>query len=255
MLSIDKETFKKDYRQKFIEIHGKDLDEGTDYNKYEALGSLVRDYVAKMWIDTNKNYKENSKKQVYYFSMEFLLGRLLGSNLLNLGIRDTCKAALDDLGIDLDKLENLEEDQGLGNGGLGRLAACFLDSMASLSIPGHGCGIRYKYGFFSQKIINDSQVEVPDDWLKRGNIWEIKKTDKARVVKFGGDVRVDYTDGNLKFNHTNYDAVLAVPYDMPIVGYKNNVVNTLRLWSAEPLSNEFDFSSFNRGDFKKRYGV
>ncbi|AND86226.1 glycogen/starch/alpha-glucan family phosphorylase [Clostridium tyrobutyricum] len=251
MLSIDKETFKKDYRQKFIEIHGKDLDEGTDYNKYEALGSLVRDYVAKMWIDTNKKYKENSKKQVYYFSMEFLLGRLLGSNLLNLGIRDTCKAALDDLGIDLDKLENLEEDQGLGNGGLGRLAACFLDSMASLSIPGHGCGIRYKYGFFSQKIINDSQVEVPDDWLKRGNIWEIKKTDKARVVKFGGDVRVDYTDGNLKFNHTNYDAVLAVPYDMPIVGYKNNVVNTLRLWSAEPLSNEFDFSSFNRGDFKK----
>ena len=251
MLSIDKETFKKDYRQKFIEIHGKDLDEGTDYNKYEALGSLVRDYVAKMWIDTNKKYKENSKKQVYYFSMEFLLGRLLGSNLLNLGIRDTCKAALDDLGIDLDKLENLEEDQGLGNGGLGRLAACFLDSMASLSIPGHGCGIRYKYGFFSQRIINDSQVEVPDDWLKRGNIWEIKKTDKARVVKFGGDVRVDYTDGNLKFNHTNYDAVLAVPYDMPIVGYKNNVVNTLRLWSAEPLSNEFDFSSFNRGDFKK----
>ncbi|MBV4422691.1 glycogen/starch/alpha-glucan phosphorylase [Clostridium tyrobutyricum] len=251
MLSIDKETFKKDYRQKFIEIHGKDLDEGTDYNKYEALGSLVRDYVAKMWIDTNKKYKENSKKQVYYFSMEFLLGRLLGSNLLNLGIRDTCKAALDDLGIDLDKLENLEEDQGLGNGGLGRLAACFLDSMASLSIPGHGCGIRYKYGFFSQKIINDSQVEVPDDWLKRGNIWEIKKTDKARVVKFGGDVRVDYTDGNLKFNHTNYDAVLAVPYDMPIVGYKNNVVNTLRLWSAEPLSNEFDFSSFNRGDFKR----
>ncbi|MBV4419603.1 glycogen/starch/alpha-glucan phosphorylase [Clostridium tyrobutyricum] len=251
MLSIDKETFKKDYRQKFIEIHGKDLDEGTDYNKYEALGSLVRDYVAKMWIDTNKKYKENSKKQVYYFSMEFLLGRLLGSNLLNLGIRDICKSALDDLGIDLDKLENLEEDQGLGNGGLGRLAACFLDSMASLSIPGHGCGIRYKYGFFNQKIINDSQVEVPDDWLKKGNIWEIKKNDKARVVKFGGDIRVDYTDGNLKFNHINYDAILAVPYDMPIVGYKNNVVNTLRLWSAEPLSNEFDFSSFNRGDFRK----
>lgn len=251
MLSIDKETFKKDYRQKFIEIHGKDLDEGTDYNKYEALGSLVRDYVAKMWIDTNKKYKENSKKQVYYFSMEFLLGRLLGSNLLNLGIRDICKSALDDLGIDLDKLENLEEDQGLGNGGLGRLAACFLDSMASLSIPGHGCGIRYKYGFFNQKIINDSQVEVPDDWLKKGNIWEIKKNDKARVVKFGGDIRVDYTDGNLKFNHINYDAILAVPYDMPIVGYKNSVVNTLRLWSAEPLSNEFDFSSFNRGDFRK----
>ncbi|MBA5851708.1 glycogen/starch/alpha-glucan phosphorylase [Clostridium sp. cel8] len=254
MLNIDKETFKKDYIKKFMEIHGKGLDEGTDFNKYEALGSLVRDYVTKMWIETNKKYKEDNNKQVYYFSMEFLLGRLLGSNLLNLGIRDMCKEALNDLDIDLDKLENLEEDLGLGNGGLGRLAACFLDSMASLSIPGHGCGIRYRYGFFNQKIINHSQVEVPDDWLKNGNIWEIKKADKARVVKFGGDVNVEYIDGNLKFQHVNYEPVLAIPYDVPIVGYKNDVVNTLRLWSAEPLSNEFDFSSFNRGDFRKAMG-
>ncbi|UZQ49049.1 glycogen/starch/alpha-glucan phosphorylase [Clostridium kluyveri] len=251
MLHINKETFKKDYREKFIAIHGKDIEEGTDYNKYEALGNLVRDYVAKMWIDTNKKYNQNGKKQVYYFSMEFLLGRLLGNTLLNLGIRNICKEALDGMGINLNKLEELEEDQGLGNGGLGRLAACFLDSMASLSIPGHGCGIRYKYGFFNQKIINDSQVEVPDNWLKNGNVWEIKKSDKARVVKFGGEVKVDYIDGYLRFNHINYEEVLAVPYDIPIVGYKNNVVNTLRLWSAEPLSNEFDFSLFNRGDFRK----
>lgn len=251
MLNIDKETFKKDYKEKFMEIHGKELEEGTDYNKYEALGGLVRDYVTKMWIETNNSYKKTSKKQVYYFSMEFLLGRLLGSNLLNLGIRTICKEALNELGIDLERLEELEEDQGLGNGGLGRLAACFLDSMATLSIPGHGCGIRYKYGFFDQKIINNSQVEVPDDWLKNGNIWEIKKSDKSRVVKFGGDVKIEYIDGNLKFRHVNYETVLAVPYDIPIVGYDNNVVNTLRLWSAEPLSNEFDFSSFNRGDFRK----
>lgn len=251
MLSIDKETFKKDYVQKFIEIHGKDLEEGTDYNKYEALASLIRDYVAKMWIDTNKKYKESNIKQVYYFSMEFLLGRLLGSNLLNLGINDLCREALNDLGIDLECLEELEKDQGLGNGGLGRLAACFLDSMASLSIAGHGCGIRYNHGFFNQKIINGSQVEVPDDWLKKGNLWEIKKSDKARIVKFGGEVKVECIDGNLRFSHVNYEKVQAIPYDMPIVGYKNNVVNTLRLWSAEPISNEFDFSSFNRGDFKK----
>ncbi|WP_446898092.1 glycogen/starch/alpha-glucan phosphorylase [Clostridium sp. LBM24168] len=251
MLNIDKKTFKRDYREKFMEIHGKELEEGTDYNKYEALGSLVRDYVTKMWIETNNTYKKTNKKQVYYFSIEFLLGRLLGSNLLNLGIRNMCKEALGEMGINLENLEELEEDQGLGNGGLGRLAACFLDSMASLSIPGHGCGIRYKYGFFDQKIINNSQVEVPDEWLKNGNIWEIKKPDKSRVVKFGGDVKVEYIDGNLKFQHVNYETVLAVPYDIPIVGYDNNVVNTLRLWSAEPLSNEFDFSSFNRGDFRK----
>lgn len=251
MLRIDKKTFKHDYIEKFREMHGKDLSEGTDNNRYEALGSLIRDYVVEKWIRTNKCYNRTGEKQVYYFSMEFLLGRLLGNTLLNLGIRDTCKEGLNELGIDLETLEALEQDQGLGNGGLGRLAACFLDSMASLNIPGHGCGIRYKYGFFEQKIINGSQVEAPDNWLRDGNVWEIKKPDKAQIVKFGGEVRVESLNGELKFTHMNYDPVLAVPYDIPVAGYENNVVNTLRLWSAEPVNNEFDFSSFNRGDYLK----
>lgn len=251
MLTISKDRFKKDYIQKFIELHGKDLDEGTDLNKYEALGSLIRDYVSRMWIDTNKRYNRDKEKQVYYFSMEFLLGRLLGNSLLNLGIRDVCKKALKELGVDLEELENFEQDQGLGNGGLGRLAACFLDSMASLKIPGNGCGIRYKYGFFEQKIIEGSQVESPDKWLREGNVWEIKKTDKAEVVKFGGEIKTEYIGGRLTFTHINYEPVLAVPYDTPIVGFENEVINTLRLWSAEPVVNEFDFSSFSRGEFLK----
>lgn len=251
MLTISKDRFKKDYIQKFIELHGKDLDEGTNLNKYEALGSLIRDYVSRMWIETNKRYNRDKEKQVYYFSMEFLLGRLLGNSLLNLGIRDVCKKALKELGVDLEELENLEQDQGLGNGGLGRLAACFLDSMASLKIPGNGCGIRYKYGFFEQKIIEGSQVESPDKWLREGNVWEIKKTDKAEVVKFGGEIKTEYIGGRLTFTHINYEPVLAVPYDTPIVGFENEVINTLRLWSAEPVVNEFDFSSFSRGEFLK----
>lgn len=251
MLTISKDRFKKDYIQKFIELHGKDLDEGTNLNKYETLGSLIRDYVSRMWIETNKRYNREKEKQVYYFSMEFLLGRLLGNSLLNLGIRNVCKKALKELGVELEELENLEQDQGLGNGGLGRLAACFLDSMASLKIPGNGCGIRYKYGFFEQKIIEGSQVESPDKWLREGNVWEIKKTDKAEVVKFGGEIKTEHIGGRLTFTHINYEPVLAVPYDTPIVGFENEVINTLRLWSAEPVVNEFDFSSFSRGEFLK----
>lgn len=251
MLDVDKNFLKRDYRKKFLEVNGKDLEDGTKKQQYEALGSLVRDYVAEEWLNTNNKYKETGEKQVYYFSMEFLLGRLLGDALMNLGIRETCREALADLNIDLDELENLEQDQGLGNGGLGRLAACFLDSMASLNIPGHGCGIRYKYGFFEQKIIDGKQVEVPDNWLRSGNVWEIPKRDKSEIVKFGGEVKVKTVNGRLTFIHVNYEQVLAVPYDTPIVGYKNEIVNTLRLWSAEPVNNEFDFSSFSRGEFLK----
>lgn len=251
MLDVDKNFLKRDYRKKFLELNGKDLEDGTKKQQYEALGSLVRDYVAEEWLNTNNKYKETGEKQVYYFSMEFLLGRLLGDALMNLGIRETCREALADLNIDLDELENLEQDQGLGNGGLGRLAACFLDSMASLNIPGHGCGIRYKYGFFEQKIIDGKQVEVPDNWLRSGNVWEIPKRDKSEIVKFGGEVKVETVNGRLTFTHVNYEPVLAVPYDTPIVGYKNEIVNTLRLWSAEPVNNEFDFSSFSRGEFLK----
>ena len=251
MLSIDKNSFKRDYENKFVQLHGKELKEGTNQQKYEALGSLVKDYVTNMWIETNKEYKEEELKQVYYFSMEFLLGKLLEDYLLNLGIHDICKEALEELNIDLDEIVNLEQDQGLGNGGLGRLAACFLDSMASLNIPGNGCGIRYKYGFFEQKIIDGKQVEVSDNWLREGNVWERKKTDKSEIVKFGGSVKIEELAGKMTFTHVNYEPVLAVPYDTPIVGFQNDVVNTLRLWSAEPVSNEFDYSSFSRGEFLK----
>lgn len=251
MLNIDKSSLKRDYKRKFLEINGKGLEDGTKEQQYEALGSLIRDYVAEEWLNTNNMYKSTGEKQVYYFSMEFLLGRLLGNSLMNLGIREICKEALNDLNIDLEELENLEQDQGLGNGGLGRLAACFLDSMASLNIPGHGCGIRYKYGFFEQKIIDGKQVEVPDNWLRSGNVWEIQKRDKAEIVKFGGEIKVETVNGRLTFTHVNYEPVLAIPYDTPVVGYENEVVNTLRLWSAEPVSNEFDFSSFSRGEFLK----
>ena len=251
MLGMDKKTFKKAYVNKFLEMHGIELKEGNNQQRYDSLASLVRDYVTRTWLKTNKKYNKTGEKQVYYFSMEFLLGRLLGDALLNIGIRDVCKEALADLNIKLEDLENLEQDQALGNGGLGRLAACFLDSMASLNIPGNGCGIRYKHGFFEQKIIDGKQVEVSDDWLKEGNVWEKRKAEKAEIVKFGGEIKVTQINGHLNFMHINFEPVLAVPYDTPIVGYENEIANTLRLWSAEAVSNEFDFSSFNRGDFLK----
>lgn len=251
MLAVDKQEFKIAYVNKFLELHGVDLKEGSNLQKYEALAGLIRDYVSRTWLRTNKKNNKTGQKQVYYFSMEFLLGRLLGDALLNLGIREVCEDALKELNIDLEDIENLEHDQGLGNGGLGRLAACFLDSMASLGIPGNGCGIRYKYGFFEQKIVDGKQVEVSDDWLKEGNPWETRKANKAEVVKFGGEVKVDYINDKLTFTHVNFEPVLAVPYDTPVVGYENDVVNTLRLWSAEAVSNEFDFSSFSRGEFLK----
>jgi len=251
MLTLEKETFKKAYENKYKNLHGEEIDEGNNLQKYEALGSLIKDYVVRIWMNTNKNYNITGEKQVYYFSMEFLLGRLLGDVLLNLGIMDVCRDALADFNIDLRELEELEQDQGLGNGGLGRLAACFMDSMASLNIAGNGCGIRYKYGFFEQKIINGKQVEVSDNWLREGNVWERRKPDKAEIVKFGGEVKVQKLNGNLTFTHVNFEPILAVPYDTPIVGYENDVANTLRLWSAETVSNEFDYSSFNRGEFLK----
>lgn len=251
MLTFDKETFKEAYENKYKNLHGAEIEEGNNQQKYEALGSLIRDHVARLWMKTNKKYNFTGEKQIYYFSMEFLLGRLLGDILLNLGIINVCKEALAELNIRLEELEQYEQDQGLGNGGLGRLAACFLDSMASLNIAGHGCGIRYKYGFFEQKIIDGKQVEVSDNWLREGNVWERRRPDKAEIVKFGGEIEVIEEEDRLVFKHINYEPVLAVPYDTPIVGYKNDVANTLRLWSAETVSNEFDYSSFSRGEFLK----
>ena len=250
-MQLDKETIKKDFKKKLMTMFTEEVEDATTLQKYFALGALVKEYAAEKWLKTNKQYTEKKEKQVYYFSMEFLIGKLLLSNLMNLGIKDTCQKALKELGIELSELEEAELDAGLGNGGLGRLAACFLDSMASLGIPGHGCGIRYKYGLFEQKIVDGYQVEIPDNWLRDGNVWETKKEEKSVEVRFGGNVKVTYELNKLGFVHENYETIVAVPYDTPIIGYHNNTVNTLRLWSAETVDKEFDFSSFSRGDYLK----
>lgn len=250
-MEISKETLKSDFKKKLTTLYAENIENSSNSHKYYALASLVKDYSSEKWMNSNSYYSKEKKKQVYYFSMEFLIGRLLGSNLLNLGIRDTCKEALAELNIDLDVLEEVEHDAGLGNGGLGRLAACFLDSMASIGIPGHGCGIRYDYGLFEQKIVNGYQVEIPDNWLKNGNVWEVRRDDKAVEVRFGGDITPVMEGGRLIFKHENYEGILAVPYDTPIVGYENETVNTLRLWSAEPIDKDFDFASFSKGEYAK----
>jgi starch phosphorylase len=249
---VSKDDFANAYRGKFIETHSKSLDEGTSWEKYQALVLLIKNRISGYWAKTNETYADKQRKQVYYFSMEFLIGKLLSYYLLNLGVEDTIRDGLSELGIDLDELAEVEKDAGLGNGGLGRLAACFLDSMAFLGIPGHGNGIRYKYGLFQQKTVNGYQAELPDNWLNGGYPWEIKKPDKAIVVKFRGDVDVKSVNGELSFHHYNYEPILAVPYDLPIVSYDNHKnINTLRLWSAEPLLEEFDLASFNKGEFSK----
>lgn len=250
-LFINKETFKEDFRKKLVNLYAEDIAEATDTHKYFALASLVKDYASENWLNTNKKYTNNKEKQIYYFSMEFLIGRLLHSNLLNLGILDVCKEALNDLMINLEDIEEIENDAGLGNGGLGRLAACFLDSMASLGISGHGNGIRYTYGLFEQQIVDGSQVEVPDNWLKEGNVWEVRKENKAVKINFGGKVITTMENERLKFLQQDCETILAVPYDTPVIGYDNSTVNTLRLWSAEPLNKDFDFASFSRGEYSK----
>ena len=244
----NKERFKMAYLTKISETEGITLDEGTLWDKYKTLVLLIKENISFNRALT-KNTQVN-KKQVYYFSMEFLIGKLLHYYLVNMGVEDFVREALAELHIELDDLLAQEKDPGLGNGGLGRLAACFLDSMAFLGIAGHGNGIRYKYGLFEQKIRNGFQTEVADNWLKNEYPWEIRRLDKSIVVKFKGQVRTDCLQGKLVFYHENYEPVLAVPYDFPIISYDNpSNINNLRLWSAEPLANELDLESFNRGDF------
>ncbi|MCY6957496.1 glycogen/starch/alpha-glucan phosphorylase [Clostridium brassicae] len=252
-MTLNKEAIKKDFNKKLMHMFSEDVEDASNFHKYLAFSSLIKEYCSENWFKSNKQYRKNAEKQVYYFSMEFLIGRLLRSNLLNLGIEKESEEALKELGVDLRDLEEEEKDAGLGNGGLGRLAACFLDSMASIGMPGHGCGIRYKYGLFEQKIIDGYQVEIPDNWLKDGNAWEVRKDDKAVIVRFGGKVNPVMKNDRLNFEYKDYDEVLAVPYDMPVIGYHNNTVNTLRLWSAETVESddELDFSSFNYGDYSK----
>jgi len=242
-------TFKSAFKSKIMALTGKTLEESSSIDKYVVLATMIRETVNEKWANTNAYYLENGERQVYYFSLEFLLGKFLESNLIYLGVRDVCEQGLLEMDIDLEEIIAVEPDAGLGNGGLGRLAACFLDSMASMGLPGHGCGIRYKYGLFTQKIIGGYQVELPDNWLRDVNAWEIRRPDKSILVKFGGQVRyVQREDGGFDFAHEDFLPVMAVPYDMPIMGYRNNTVNTLRLWSAEAAEG-FDFASFSRGDY------
>lgn len=226
-----------EFRDAFVatlqNLHGKSLAESTDQEKFIALAALTKEIISKNLIETRKQRAHDKPKQVYYLSIEYLLGRLLESNLVNLGIRDTCAEALSLVGIELNTLLAQEEDAGLGNGGLGRLAACYLDSMAALGLAGHGCGLRYRYGLFEQKIVGGYQHEYPDNWLKnRSYVWEYRRPEEKASVRFGGTVRV-HTNGRTKFIHENYEHIWAVPYEVPVVGYKNEIVNTLRLWSAE----------------------
>ncbi|MDR2132523.1 MAG: glycogen/starch/alpha-glucan family phosphorylase, partial [Clostridiales Family XIII bacterium] len=246
----NKEQFVSAYKRKFMSELSKTMGEATTEDKYVVLASMICEKINEKWGVTNNYYLRTGARQVYYFSLEFLLGKFLESNLIYLGAENVCREGLGELGIDLDELIRCEPDPALGNGGLGRLAACFLDSLASMSLPGHGNGIRYKYGLFRQQIVDGYQVELPDNWLNRRNQWEMRKADKAVLVKLNGHIRTEFDeDGNARFIHEDFLPVLAVPYDMPIMGYKNNTVNTLRLWSAESVDNSFDFASFSRGDY------
>ncbi|MCB8814437.1 glycogen/starch/alpha-glucan phosphorylase [Desulfosporosinus shakirovi] len=246
----DKESFKQAYLMKLIEGEGITTDEATSWDKFVALVMLLKEKTS-YYRAVNKN-SISQGKQIYYFSMEFLIGKLLHNYLVNFKIEDLVREALSDLDINLDDLLEQEADPGLGNGGLGRLAACFLDSMAFLGIDGHGNGIRYKYGLFEQRIVSGNQVEVADNWLKNGYPWETRKSDKAVIVKYRGTVKTKFKDGKAMFYHENYEPVLAVPYDVPIMSYDNpRYINNLRLWSAETICSELDLACFNRGDFNE----
>lgn len=230
---------------------GKELEDLTKNEIYQSFAGVIREYISENWIKTNKVYLDRQEKQVYYFSIEFLLGRLLDCNLINTDARKCCAEAMAELGVDMEEILGEEPDAGLGNGGLGRLAACFIDSMAALGLPGHGCGIRYKYGLFEQKIVNNFQVELPDNWLKDGFAWEFRKADKSVDVRFYGNAYMAEVDGKLECVHENYSVVNAIPYDVPVVGYKNNTVNTLRLWNAE-VKQGSDYSALSYDEYKEQ---
>ncbi|ETI65850.1 glycogen/starch/alpha-glucan phosphorylase [Neobacillus vireti] len=226
--------FKGNFLKRLEMVSGRSFSESTPRDYYQTLGQMIREFVSHDWITTNEKYLAAKGKQVYYLSIEYLLGKLLRQNLINLGVEEIVQAGLQELGIDLGELEELEADAGLGNGGLGRLAACFLDSLASLNLPGHGHGIRYKHGLFEQKIVDGYQVELPEQWLRSGNVWEIRKADCAVKIPFWGKVEAKQEKGRLVFYHLNAETVTAVPHDMPVLGFQAKTVNTLRLWNAEP---------------------
>ena len=249
-INIDKKHLKETIIDNVKVLFRKEVSEASNEQVYQALSYAIKDIIMDEWIATHKEYDKQDAKVVYYMSMEFLIGRALGNNIINICAVDTVKEVLDELGFDLNTIEDMEPDPALGNGGLGRLAACFLDSLASLGYPAYGAGIRYHYGMFKQQIENGYQIEKPDDWLKNGFPFEVKRDEYACEVRFGGDVCVEFVDGKTKFVQKNFGSVRAVPYDMPVVGYNNNVINTLRIWDAEPIVN-FSLEEFDKGEYHK----
>ena len=249
---FNKETFKNSVKENVKMLYRKNLEEASQQEIYQAVCYAVKDVIIDNWLKTQKAMDEQDPKILYYMSMEFLMGRALGNNLINLTAYKQVQEALDEMGLNLNLLEDQERDPALGNGGLGRLAACFLDSLATLGYAAYGCGIRYRYGMFKQKIENGYQVEVPDNWLKDGNPFELRRPEYAKEVKFGGYIRVEYDEATKrnKFIQEGYQSVRAIPFDIPIVGYNNNVVNTLRVWDAEAI-NDFQLDSFDKGDYQK----
>ncbi|MBQ0027687.1 MAG: glycogen/starch/alpha-glucan family phosphorylase, partial [Lachnospiraceae bacterium] len=250
-LQFNKENFKNSVKYNVKSLFRKSLEEASEQEIFQAVSYAVKDIIVDNWMATQKEYEKKDPKMVYYMSMEFLMGRALGNNLINLTAYKEVAEALDELGLDINLVEDQEPDAALGNGGLGRLAACFLDSLASLGYGAYGCGIRYRYGMFKQEIRDGYQIEVPDNWLEHGNPFELRRPEYTKEIKFGGYVSV-YQDENGKnvFKQENYQSVLAVPFDVPIVGYGNGIVNTLRIWDAEPVQC-FQLDSFDKGDYQK----
>ena len=246
---VGKEDFKIAYTTACMDYAGKTLQECSDYEKYVVLVTLLKNRSSKICTETRETIKRNQEKRVYYFSMEFLIGRLLNNYLINMGIQDIVREGLADMGQNLDDILEMERDPGLGNGGLGRLAACFMDSMASLGVPGTGMGMRYRFGLFKQKIVDGRQVEEADNWLDAGYPWESANPDKSVIVRFDGYVDREYKDGKILYHHRGYKEVLAVPYNVHMVGYEAQNVNQLRLWYAQPVKENFDLAAFNRGDY------
>ena len=248
---FEKDVFKRDVRNNVKTLFRKEVEEATSQQLFQAVSYAVKEAIIDDWLATQKQYEKDDPKTVYYMSMEFLLGRALGNNLINMTAYKEVKEALEEMGIDLNVIEDQEPDPALGNGGLGRLAACFLDSLATLGYASYGCGIRYRYGMFKQKIRDGYQVEAPDNWLKDGNPFELRRPEYAKEVRFGGNIRMEYDEtGKTHFVQENYESVMAIPYDYPIVGYGNHIVNTLRIWDAEAIV-DFQLDSFDRGDYHK----
>ena len=249
---FNKKKFINDVTETVRHMYRKQLKEASQQEIFQAVSYVVKDVVIDDWLATQQAFDDQDPKIVYYMSMEFLMGRALGNNLINLKAYKEVKEALEEIGLNLDVIEDQEPDPALGNGGLGRLAACFMESLATLGYAAYGCGIRYRYGMFKQQISDGFQVEVPDNWLKNGYPFELRRPEYAKEVHFGGYVRVEYDPekGGNKFIHEGYQAVKAIPYDMPITGYDNDVVNTLRIWDAEPIV-DFELDSFDKGDYKK----